>query len=130
MVYLSAKHGILNIFWLLIPSRPRFQHFENVSIFLIRWYTVRVKDFCCNKICRCLWNQKSLSEQHVSMTPGKLKAHKYFGQGNKFQGSFKVLAGQHEQKSMGLQVPLSILPRLLVLHVRIMKDFQDQMFTS
>jgi hypothetical protein len=36
---------------------------------------------------------------HVSMTPGKLKAHRYFGQGNNFQGSFKLLAAQHEQKS-------------------------------
>ena len=48
---------------------------------------------------------------------GKLKAHKYFGQGNKFQGSFKLLAAQHMQKSMGLPVyfsnpssPSSILP--------------------
>ena len=57
-----------------------------------------------------IWNQKSLSEQHVSMTPGKLKAHTYFGQGNKFQGSSKLLAAPHEQKSMGLPVPLSILP--------------------
>ncbi len=52
--------------------------------------TVRAKDFCCNKICRCLWNQKCLSEQHVSIMPGKLKAHKYFRQGKKFQGSLKI----------------------------------------
>jgi hypothetical protein len=38
------------------------------------------------------------------MTLGKLKAHKYFGQGNKFQGSFKLLAAQHEQKYMWLPV--------------------------
>jgi hypothetical protein len=45
---------------------------------------------------------KILSEQHVSMMPGKLKAHTYFGLGNKFQGSLKSLAAQHEQKSLGL----------------------------
>jgi hypothetical protein len=38
------------------------------------------------------------------MTPRKLKAHKYFGQGNKFQGSFKLWAAHHKQKSMGLPV--------------------------
>jgi len=55
-------------------------------------YTVRVTDFCCNKVCRCLWNQKSLLEQHVSMMPEKMKAHNDFGQGNNFQGSLKLLA--------------------------------------
>jgi hypothetical protein len=65
---------------------------------------VGVKDFCINKARRCLWNQKSISEQLVSMTPGKLKANKDFGQGNKFQGSLKLLAAQHKQKSMGLPV--------------------------
>jgi len=38
------------------------------------------------------------------MTLGKLKARKDFGQGNKFQGSLKLLAAQHKQKSMGLPV--------------------------
>jgi hypothetical protein len=32
------------------------------------------------------------------MTLGKLKAHKDFGQGNKFQGSLKLLASQHNEK--------------------------------
>jgi len=68
---------------------------------------VRVKDFCYNKVRRCLWNQKSLPEQHVSMTPEKLKAHKDFGQGNKFQVSLKLLAAQHKQKSMMLPVFLN-----------------------
>ncbi len=63
-----------------------------------------MKDFCCNKIRRCLWNQKFLSEHHVSMTPEKLKDHKYFGQENKFQGSLKLLTAQHQQKSVGLPV--------------------------
>jgi hypothetical protein len=58
------------------------------------------------------------------MTPWKLKAYKYFGQGNKFQGSFKVLAAPHEQKSMGLPVPLSILPRLLFYLSRLWKTFK------
>jgi hypothetical protein len=40
----------------------------------------------------------------MSMMPEKLKAHKDFGQGNKFQGSLKLLAAQHKQKSMGLPV--------------------------
>jgi hypothetical protein len=31
------------------------------------------------------------------MTLGKLKARKDFGQGNKFQGSLKLLAAQHKQ---------------------------------
>jgi hypothetical protein len=61
-------------------------------------YTVRVPDFYCNKVRGCLWNKKSLSEQHFSMTPIKLKAHKYIGQGNKFQGSLKLLAAQHKEK--------------------------------
>jgi hypothetical protein len=42
-----------------------------------------VPDLCCNKGHRCLESQKSLSEQHVSMTVEKLKACKYFGLGNK-----------------------------------------------
>jgi hypothetical protein len=58
--------------------------------------------FCCNKVYRCPWNQKALSEQHVSMTPEKLKAHKDFGHGNKFQGSSKLLVAQDKQKSVGL----------------------------
>jgi hypothetical protein len=40
------------------------------------------------------------------MTPGKLKAHKDFGQGNKFQGSLKLLAAKHKQKSMWLPVSM------------------------
>jgi hypothetical protein len=36
--------------------------------------------------------------------PEKLKAHKAFGQGNKFQGSLKLSAAQQKQKSMGLPV--------------------------
>ncbi len=47
-------------------------------------HTVRVKDFYCNKFRRCLWNEKSLSEELVSMRVGKLKAHWDFGQVNKF----------------------------------------------
>jgi hypothetical protein len=39
-----------------------------------------VLDLCCNKAHRCLWNQKSHSEQFVSMTAEKLKAQKDFGQ--------------------------------------------------
>jgi hypothetical protein len=38
------------------------------------------------------------------MTPEKLKAHKAFGQGNKFQGSLKLSAAKHKQKFMGLPV--------------------------
>jgi hypothetical protein len=37
--------------------------------------TVRVTDFCWNKVRKYLWNQKLLSELLVSMTAGKLKAH-------------------------------------------------------
>jgi hypothetical protein len=40
----------------------------------------------------------------VSFTPEKLKAHKDFGQGNKFQVSLKLLAAQHKQTSMCLPV--------------------------
>jgi hypothetical protein len=40
------------------------------------------------------------------MTPERLKAHKDFGQGNKIQGSLKLLAAQHKQKSMGLPVSM------------------------
>jgi hypothetical protein len=40
------------------------------------------------------------------MTPGKLKAHKDFGQGNKFKGSLKLLAAKHKQKSMWLPVSM------------------------
>jgi hypothetical protein len=43
----------------------------------------------------------------VSFTPEKLKAHKDFGQGNKFQVSLKLLAAQHKQKSMMLPVFLN-----------------------
>ena len=61
--------------------------------------TVCLQDICCNEVCRCLRNQKSLLEQHVSMTPGKLKAHNDFRQGNIFQGSLKLFAAQYKQKS-------------------------------
>jgi hypothetical protein len=33
------------------------------------------------------------------MTPGKLKAHNDFRQGNIFQGSLKLFAAQYKQKS-------------------------------
>jgi hypothetical protein len=42
------------------------------------------------------------------MTVEKLKAHKYFGQGNKFQGSFKLLAAHYDQKSIWLTVEILI----------------------
>jgi hypothetical protein len=42
------------------------------------------------------------------MMPEKLKALKDFGQGNKFQGSLKLLAAQHKQKYMGLPGPCVI----------------------
>ena len=61
--------------------------------------TVCLQDICCSEVCRCLRNQKSLLEQHVSMKPGKLKAHNDFRQGNIFQGSLKLFAARYKQKS-------------------------------
>ncbi len=63
---------------------------------------MRLQDICFYEVCRCLRNQKSLLEQHVSMTPGKLKAHNDFQQGNNFQGSLKLFAAQYKQKSIGI----------------------------
>jgi hypothetical protein len=53
-----------------------------------------VKDLCCNEVHRCLWSQKSLSEEHISMLPGKLKAHMNLGQGNKIPRFFEIIGGQ------------------------------------
>ena len=47
------------------------------------------------------WNQKSPSEQLGSMAPGKLNAHKDFGQGNKIQGSFKNVDSPTQGKMYG-----------------------------
>ncbi len=60
-------------------------------------YPVRLPDFRCNKVRRCLWNQKVPPEKLVSMMAAKLKACWHFGQRNKFQGSLKLLAAQHKQ---------------------------------
>ncbi len=59
---------------------------SNPTTAFVRWsHTLRVIDFCCNKVRRCLWNKKSLLEEIVSMRAGKLKARWDFGQGNKFR---------------------------------------------
>jgi hypothetical protein len=47
-------------------------------------YFVCVTDFCCDEFVYDCGTTKPLSEQHVSMSAGKLKACLDFGLGNKF----------------------------------------------
>ncbi len=54
--------------WIIVRGDKIFRSVTNTWT-NVEWYTVRVPDFCCNKVCRCLWNQTSKTEQHVSMTP-------------------------------------------------------------
>ncbi len=52
-------------------------------------HIVCVANFCCNKVRRCVWNKKFLSEELVSMRAVKLKANWDFGQGNTFQSCWQ-----------------------------------------
>lgn len=57
-----------------------FQHMQKYNQLTVQTVWCWSLDLCCNKAHRCLWNQKSHSEQFVSMTAEKLKAQKDFGQ--------------------------------------------------
>jgi hypothetical protein len=59
------------------------------------------KIFVAVRIVDAYGTKKSLSEKHVSILVGKLKAHKYFGQGNRFQGFFQIIGSPTRAKIYG-----------------------------
>jgi len=95
---------------MVLRSTVMYNMYISVCSLVMVASNVCVLDFCCNEVCRCLWNPKSQSEKLISTMAAKLKARKSFGQRNKFQSSLKFSTAQHTMSAKNMDTIRLVFP--------------------